>query len=89
MSVGPCRRLRLQSGVTTLLNGNAFNGPRWTFQRTIGESDAHSTGEEPHMSSPSRNNAGSGIVFSGPKLREYRGTLLAFRYALISGMVVD
>ena len=35
------------------------------------------------------NNAGSGRVFSGPELREYGGTLLAFLYARISGMVVD
>ena len=40
--------------------------------------------------SPSpRNSTGSGIVFSGPELREYGGTLLAFLYARISGMVVD
>lgn len=35
------------------------------------------------------NNAGSGIVFSGPDIREHGGTLLAFLYARISGMVVD
>ena len=35
------------------------------------------------------NNAGSGIVFSGPDIRDYRGTLLAFLYGRISGMVVD
>ena len=35
------------------------------------------------------NNAGSGIVLSGPALNEYRGTLLQFLYTRISGMVVD
>ena len=35
------------------------------------------------------NNAGSGMVFSGPEMREYRGTLLAFLYPRISGMVVN
>lgn len=35
------------------------------------------------------NNAGSGRVFSGPDLREHGGTLLAFLYPRISGMVVD
>ena len=35
------------------------------------------------------NNAGAGIVLSGPDLREHRGSLLAFLYGRISGMVVD
>ena len=35
------------------------------------------------------NNAGAGIVLSGPDLREHRGSLLALLYGRISGMVVD
>ena len=35
------------------------------------------------------NNAGSGIVFSGPDMQEHGGTLLAFLSPRISGMVVD
>lgn len=35
------------------------------------------------------NNAGSGIVLSGPELANHGGTLLDFLYVRISGMVVD
>ncbi len=41
------------------------------------------------VSPPPGNNGGSRRVFSGPELREHGGTLLAFLYPRISGMVVD
>ena len=40
-------------------------------------------------SPPPGNNSAAGVVLSGPALTEHGGTLLAFLYGRVSGMVID